>query len=152
MKNRVRRSVLQAFLFISALTGGAARAVDRDDFYATLYGGSRFDHHLQGGASFGYAPFDSFGFALQTDQTTFASALSLEGRWFLEPFEVAGSAGAYRNHDVANGGHERFMFMVGAAYLKAMTPAIALKLETRAQFVLKDTSSVFILAGGRLVW
>lgn len=127
-------------------------AVDQDDIYTFFYGGTRFDRKLQAGAGVGYAPFNSLGFGVLLDQTSFSSQGMLEARWFIEPVEVAASFGLYKNYDAGMDKSSRFAFMIEADYLFAITPSIAAKVIARPQFVLRGTSSFLAALGFRFVF
>jgi hypothetical protein len=156
--------ILQLFLVIPAFLASTAKAADRDDVYAVGYVGSRIDadHRIQAGATVGYLLFDSVGFGILVDQSFPRSKSDLnrgtlqvgvEGRWFLEPVEVAGAVGVSQTLRTGGNYEGAPFLMISANYLWALTPSLAARAELRGQFLLDGTSSgVFSGIGIRILF
>lgn len=152
------RLVFGFALAVFAMHG--AYAADQDDVYFEgvlgFKGETRAKPQFLGGLLIGYCPVDSLGFGIGLDQT-----LSLtqdnsvqsstqtygEGRWFLEPVEIAAGLGLQRQVNFA-GDSDISPFLIGAVnYLIAVGPSLALKVEFRAQLSIDEKSSFDVLGG-----
>jgi hypothetical protein len=146
--------------FVSAVFLGLLslelHAADRDDLYAEIvaaYGLNQPGRHRLG-AVIGFCPRDEIGIGFVAEQhrsTHFSSAdLSglrgaLEFRWFQEPFEFSADLGLMRR--VYQDSTRKMQVSVGVttAYLWALTPSLAAKLDF--SFLFLDEPRV-IFSGG----
>lgn len=134
-----------------------ARAVERDDIYAEVSIGPRIIAHTyvaQMSAVVGYAFMDSIGVGILADQSfDSVTQVALDGRWFLEPFEVFAGGGARWRVDPVTGQTSTVpLFHLGATYLLALTSSLAFKIEGKGQFLLEDVGNLYIGAGFRFVF
>jgi hypothetical protein len=95
------RSLLKIIFSLSAVfIVAGSHAADQDDIYIEIGGGThfQFSSELMADASIGYLPIDGVGGGIYFGQEfgtvdrfseNSGSLIGLEGRWFLEPFEVS---------------------------------------------------------------
>jgi hypothetical protein len=158
--SRGLRTIGAKTLVLGLLIGfwGAGYAADQGDIYfeAAFGSHSKFSSRLHSEFNFGYLPIDSIGFGLSYAQyystvTRFkseeGSQIGVEGRWFLEPFEVYLASGVAMKTAKTSG-----FFQIGVNYLYALTPAISLKVDARTCLVFPSLWAPYVSLGGRLLF
>ena len=162
----VLRNIFYAFTVIAtSVCGVSARSADRDDIYAVAYVGSRLvkEFRPQVGGVIGWVPIDSWGVGFyydysqsldSTDSELSSVRSGVEGRMFVEPFEVSAALGLrWLNERGTTQTALSPMFILGADYLWALTPSIAARFEMRLEVPVKDEASViFAGLGGRFLF
>jgi hypothetical protein len=108
------------------------------------------------GASAGFCPMNDVGVGVSFDQIVAladsakpaeGSLLMAEGRWFLEPFEVAVGAGAFWGV-----GKTYFTMATTGAYLLALTPSLAARADLNVLFRVTQSPAFFALLGVRVLF
>ncbi len=134
------------------------QAADIDDLYGAAYFGMRVDNVrvLQLGGLIGYCPVDSVGVGLVIEQYTNLSStsnsfegisVSAEVRWFLEPFELAGSLGLLRDNSSTHP-----LFSGSGVYLIALTPSMAARFELKSEISFDGVTSFYGNLGARILF
>lgn len=138
---------------LSLLLSWAARAGDQGDVYAFAVVGQHLrTGNGQGTVALGYCPWNDWGLGIVWDQISSNYNSTLEGRFFFEPFETAVGAGVAARRDKFSDFKYHPLFTASAAYLSALTSSIALKLETKGQFIWEDKGSLFLGLGLRVLY
>ncbi len=123
-------------------------AADATDYYLHAQGGVDLSSKtLSGGFIYGYYPWDEFGLGFSYDQSKSYSALGIDTRWSIEPFEV------YMIFNEAfwseKGGHWYTMFQLGTNYLFALSPSLSAYLQIKGIFPEQRTRSLLLGLGIR---
>jgi hypothetical protein len=150
------KRLAQKIFWILAVTSTAAQAADRDDLYAEVAAatGINVSHRHRLGALVGYVARDDIGVGLgfeqlfSTDTSTpdeSGARVSLELRWFQEPFEFSADVGLLRRLYRDSRSQMQASVGVTTAYLMALTPSLAAKVDF--SFLFLDEPRV-IFSGG----
>jgi hypothetical protein len=145
------------------LVASSAMAADKDDFYTAFLSSMSFHggRMLQNGANLGYCPFDTLGlgvYVARSDaidhrtQDLHALQTSMEIRWFQEPFEISADFGVIRMTDRNRSQDTAPLLGFAGAYLFALTPSIAAKLEVRWQFPFSRQGRLFSGLGAQMLF
>jgi hypothetical protein len=159
MTSCVRFLCCGIFLLISV----SAFAADQDDLYFEMQFGPRWESNtkFQAGGVAGYLPVDSVGFGLGVDEsfTTVSgdkhramTQYYVEGRWFVEPLEIAGGAGFQQFVALDRNVSNSPLLLSTMSYLMAVSSSLALKAEIRGQFLLKESANIFTGLGFRFIY
>ena len=139
--------------FASLLVLDSACAGDEGDVYAyALFGRQVRTGVYEGTVAAGYCFWDSWGLAPVFDQMSDAYNVSIEGRYFFEPFETAVGLGMMSRRDRLQKVLYLPLFTGSASYLLALTPSLAFKFESKGQFLWEDKGTLNLAAGIRFLY
>jgi hypothetical protein len=91
--------------------------------------------------------FDQIVALADSAKPTEGSLLMAEGRWFLEPFEVAVGAGTFLGVSKT-----QFTVATSGAYLLALTPSLAARADLVVLFQVTQSPAFYSLLGVRVLF